>query len=312
MNLMPLVLSSAGGKPDPMSHVLPHYLFGSSWFTNHHLMSLVVAIGGFLLLYLIACKIEVKDPKSIDDLQTKGRIPQLFETLCVFLRDSVTRPMLGEMTDKYIYYIWSVFFFILFCNLLGMLPIGPLFGVMGGNSHIGGTVTGNLNFTAGLALVAFFMIHGVGVKEHGLAYFKHFCPVPVIVEGSMVLKVMLFPLMLVIAVLMVVIELIGAVIKPFALAVRLFANMVAGHLVLGSLVIMVLGTTNWIGKGGTLAGATLFSFMELFVAFLHAYIFTFLTVIFISLGATHHDDHHDEHDDGVADVLSEEAAIAAH
>lgn len=311
MNLMTFLLAS-GSSPDPMSHVLPHYLFGSDWFTNHHLMSLVVAIGGFMVIYWVACQIEVKNANSTDDLVTKGRTAQLFETLCVFLRDSVTRPMLGEQTDKYIYYIWSTFFFILFCNLLGMIPIGPLFGVFGGNSHIGGTVTGNLNFTAGLAFVAFLMIHGIGVKEHGLPYFKHFCPVPVFVEGSAVLKWALFPLMLTIAFLMVIIELIGAVIKPFALAVRLFANMVAGHLVLGSLVIMILTAGNWIGKGSTLIGATIFSFMELFVAFLQAYIFTFLTVIFISLGATHHDDHHDEHDDGVADVLSEEAAIAAH
>lgn len=295
-----------------MSHVLPHTIFGSQWFTNHHLMALVAGIGGFALLYAAACKIEVKDPTSREDLQTRGRVPQLFETLCVFLRDSVTRPMLGELTDKYIYYIWSTFFFILFCNLLGMIPIGPALGLVDTHwSHWGGTATGNLNFTAGLAFVAFLMIHGIGVKEHGLPYFKHFCPVPVFVEGSAALKWCLFPLMITIAVLMVAIEIIGALIKPFALAVRLFANMVAGHLVLGSLIIMALTASNF-GKGATVLGAAIFSFLELFVAFLQAYIFTFLTVIFISLGAAHHDDHHDEHDDGVGDVLSEEAAVAAH
>jgi F-type H+-transporting ATPase subunit a len=305
MNVMTFIIA-AGAQPDPKSHVLPHYLFGSSWFTNHHLMTLVAAIGGFLLIWLVANKIQVVNPKSNDDLQTKGRVPQLFETICVFLRDSVTRPMLGELTDKYIYYIWSIFFFILFCNLLGMIPIGPLFGVIGGvkYSHFGGTATGNLNFTAGLAIVAFIMIHAIGIKEHGLAYFKHFCPVPLKLDY-------LLPLMIVIAVLMVIVEIIGALVKPFALAVRLFANMVAGHLVLGSLIIMAI-SAGYVGKGATILGATVFSFLELFVAFLQAYIFTFLTVIFISLGAAHHDDHHDEHDDGVGDVLNEEAAIAAH
>lgn len=314
MNPMLLTLA-AGDKPDPMSHVLPHYLFGSEWFTNHHLMSLAAAVLGFILLACVASRIVVRDTTKIESYVTKGRVAQLFETICVFLREQVTRPMLGDLTDKYIYYIWSIFFFILFCNLLGMLPIGAALALATGNdhlSHFGGTVTGNLNFTAGLAIVAFFMIHGIGVREHGLPYFKHFCPVPLKLN-------LLLPVMLAIAVLMVIIELIGAVIKPFALAVRLFANMVAGHLVLGSLVIMILATGSWLGQGMTLIGAALFSFMELFVAFLQAYIFTFLTVIFISLGAAHHGDHEHEHDEhghehehGVGDVLNEEAARAAH
>jgi len=314
MNGIFMTLAS-GSAPDPMSHVLPHYLFGSDWFTNHHLMSLVTGILGIVVLAYAAGKIAVKDKSGIEGYVTKGRIAQLFETICVFLRDSMTRPMLGELTDKYIFYIWSTFFFILFCNLLGMIPIGQALALVTGNdhlSHFGGTVTGNLNFTAGLAIVAFLMIHGVGIKEHGLAYFKHFFPVPVLLDVSPVMKYLLLPVMLAIAILMFFIELIGAVIKPFALAVRLFANMVAGHLVLGSLVIMILATGSWLGKGSTLIGAALFSFMELFVAFLQAYIFTFLTVIFISLGAAHHDDHAHEHDDGVGDVLSEDAAMAAH
>ena len=284
------MLAADGGAIDPKSHVLPHYLFGSAWFTNHHLMSLVAMAVGLIVFVYVAGRVRVPaGSRQTEDFITKGRLAQLLETICVFLRDQVTRPMLGEATDKYIYYVWSTFFFILICNLLGLLPLGSLIGVFGGNSHLGGTATGNINFTAGLAVVAFVMIHVIGIREQGLAYFKHFCPVPLKLD-------FLLPLMVLIALLMIAVEIIGVLVKPFALAVRLFANMVAGHLVLASLIIMALGSAGWAGKGGSIFGATLFTFMELFVAFLQAYIFTFLTVIFISLGATHHGDDHEEHD----------------
>ncbi|MEZ6191231.1 MAG: F0F1 ATP synthase subunit A [Phycisphaerales bacterium] len=286
-----LLLAAAGAAPDPMGHVLPHTLFGTTWFTNHHFMSLVVLVGGVLLLMAVAAKMPVK-AASAEGYVTKGRVTQIFEVLCIFLRDEMARPLLGDMTDRYVKYIWSTFFFVLFGNLLGLLPIGAFFELIGlhGLSHVGGTMTGNINFTGGLALISLFMMVFVGLKENGFGFIKHMWPVPF-------KPLPLLPVMLPVGLLVFLLELVGLVIKSFALCVRLFANMVAGHLVLASLIILAL-TAPLVGKGASVLGATAFSFLELFVSFLQAYIFTFLTVIFISLGAVSHDEH-DEHHGGL-------------
>lgn len=299
MNVSGIWLLAAGAKPDPMSHVLPHYLFGSSWFTNHHFMSLVALVLGIVGLVLASRRIVIKPEQGIAGYVTRGRFAQVVETICVFLRDEMAKPLLGSMTDKYIYYIWSTFFFILLGNVLGMVPMGPAFGLILGKeySHLGGTLTGNLAFTGGLALLALLMMHGVALKEQGMNYIKHGFPVPLE-------PLWLSPLLLVVNLLVAFLELVlGPVIKSFALAIRLFANMVAGHLVLGSLIILILSAPA-VGKGAGFLGAAAFSFLELFVAFLQAYVFTFLLVIFISLGAAHHGDDHDhehQHDTHAGD-----------
>lgn len=283
-----LAAGDPNAAPDPMSHVLPHTLFGLDWFTNHHFMALVALVGGLLLLMYVAAKMPLS-ASTAEGYVTKGRIAQLFEALCVFLREEMARPLLGDLTDKYIKYIWSAFFFVLFGNLLGMLPIGAFFKLIGMESlsHLGGAMTGNINFTGGLALVSLFMMVFVGLKENGFGFIKHMWPVPFE-------PVWLLPVMLLVGLIVFILEVAGLFIKSFALCVRLFANMVAGHLVLASLIILAL-TAPAVGKGASVLGATLFSFLELFVAFLQAYIFTFLTVIFISLGAVSHDDHDDHH-----------------
>jgi len=289
---IPLTLA-AGAKPDPMSHVLPHYLFGSDWFTNHHFMSLVVLVVGILLLLAVTRRITVRTDQGVEGYVTKGRIAQLFETICMFIRDEMAKPLLGGLTDRYIYYIWSTFFFILLGNLFGLIPISAIAGLLFGKewSHIGGTMTGNVAFTGGLALLAFLMMNVSAFKESGAEYVKHAFPVPM-------KPVYLSPLFLVINIFIAFMELIVApLIRSFALAIRLFANMVAGHLVLGALIILVL-TVPAIGKGAGVLGAAVFSFLELFVAFLQAYIFTYLLIIFISLGVVSHDEH-DEHHGGV-------------
>jgi len=291
MTSLILAAADANAAPSAMDHVLPHQLFGLDWFTNHHFMALVALVGGVLLLMYVAAKMPIK-ADTAEDYVTRGRIAQLFETLCVFLREEMVRPLLGDMTDRYIKYVWSIFFFVLFGNLLGMLPIGPFFKLIGlsGLSHLGGAMTGNINFTGGLALISLFMMVFVGLRENGFGFIKHMWPVPF-------KPLPLLPVMLPVGLLVFLLELVGLVIKSFALCVRLFANMVAGHLVLGSLIILAL-TAPLVGKGASILGAAAFSFLELFVAFLQAYIFTFLTVIFISLGAVSHDEH-DEHHGGL-------------
>ncbi len=285
---------------DLMNHVLPYRIIHDPLFsicgvdfylTNHIVMTIVVAIVLILVFGRFASRIRCGS--GVDKYVTKGRVPQILEVICEYLREEVARPALGKMTDKYISFVWTTFFFILFCNLLGMIPVGAIARLVTGDPHAahwGGAATGNISITAGLAVVAFFMIHIVGIREQRWRYFLHFNPGP----GFM-------------APLLVPLEVVGALVKPFALCVRLFANMVAGHLVLAALIglIFMAGAASEI-VGYTvvlpaLAAATALSLLELFVAFLQAYIFTFLTVLFIAAGAVHHNDHEEDDKHGVAE-----------
>jgi len=248
---------------NPLSHVVQHPLFTlqvGSWqlnFSNHMLMALVAGLLMIIFLPLAA--------------RQRTMVPQgarnLVETICEFLREKVARPQLGENTDRFIKYLWTIFYFILFCNLLGMIPTDGILYFLIGKNHLGGTATCNIYITGTLAVTAFIMVHVSGIRHQGLFnYIKHFVPtVP-------------WPLIPILFVL----ELLGAFIKPFALAIRLFANMLAGHTVLAALIGMALVLHNYTIAGVTILGASALSLLELFVAFLQAYIFTFLTTIFIS------------------------------
>lgn len=285
---------------DLLSHVLPHEVFGTTWLNNHMFMALVAAALVLIVTARLASRMRPHG-RGIDDYITRGRASQIFEVICEFLRDHMARPALGPLTDKYIYYVWTVFFFVVFCNLLGLIPFGAILALTQGaitgdwdtaahtTAHLGGTATSNLGITGAMATLSFVMIVGVGVREQGIAYFKHFCPVPP----------KPWP-MLLIAVPLIGLEAMGLVIKCVVLAMRLFGNMLAGHLVIAALIglIITYGTTlaAELGVGViVMIGATAISLLELFVALLQAFIFTFLTVLFIAAGAVHHDEHHEEH-----------------
>jgi F-type H+-transporting ATPase subunit a len=205
----------------------------------------------------------------------------------------VARPILGEHTDRFIPYIWTAFFYVLTVNLLGLLPLEPLTrdlvqGIFPDAHHgIGGSATGNLWVTATLALCTMAMIVINGIRLGGMDYIAHFCPGP-----------------LWLAPLLVPVEIIGLFAKVFALAVRLFANMVAGHVLLAvllsfvSLSYVALGAASAAGIGIMVVLASVaFNLLEIFVAFLQAFIFTFLTALFIGQAVTVHHEHHEhEHE----------------
>lgn len=177
-------------------------------------------------------------------------VGNLVEALILFVRDDVVLPNTGEEGRRYLPFFLTVFFFILTMNLLGLIPFGS-------------SATGNLSVTAGLALCAFGMMQVAGMRAHGVwGHFKGLMPhgVPVFV-----------------APILLPIEFLGMFTKPFALCVRLFANMMAGHAVIaaftGLIVVPVLALTN-------LPVVVAIGLLELFVAFLQAYIFTMLTAIF--------------------------------
>jgi F-type H+-transporting ATPase subunit a len=226
----------------------------------------------------------------------------LFETMCTFIRDEVARPNLREMTDKYIYYIWTIFFFILFANVLGLVPFGSLIYLITGDTHhthLGGTATGNLSLNIVLAIGSFIAILYIGIKETGLKTFlSHFNPLG-----------WDDPKMLVIGIPLYFLEWLGLIIKCVVLAMRLFGTMMAGHLVIAAfigLIFSAVKVSHGMAYGVGLAvigGGIVLTLLELFICFLQAFIFTFLTVLFISLVATHHGDHdHDhDHDDSFSD-----------
>jgi len=188
------------------------------------------------------------------------------EAVVLFIRDEVVTANLGKKGNRYTPYFCTLFFFILLCNLLGMVPYGA-------------TATGNIAVTGAMALTTFVMINLSGIREQGFSkYIGNI--VPRGVPGWLV--PLLFP-----------IEIVGLLTKTCALCIRLFANMIAGHIVILSLLglIFVFGAINPIlGLAVTAPVAVtlvLFvSMLELFVAVLQAYIFTFLTAIFV--GAAMH------------------------
>lgn len=191
------------------------------------------------------------------------------EPVITFVRDDVAKPNLGHKYEKYLPYLLTVFFFILINNIFGLIP---------GSAN----VTGNIAFTAVLGLISFVVILFSSNKH----YWGHIVwpPVPLFI------KIILIP-----------VELLGVFTKPFALIIRLFANMVAGHIIIISFVslIFIFGAMN-VGVGwGFSPVSILFTvfifFIEILVAFIQAFIFTNLTAVFIgqAFEGSHDDtDHH--------------------
>src|SRR5438445_4746497 len=189
------------------------------------------------------------------------------EAMVLFVRDDVAIASIGHGGEKFVPLIETLFFFILYCNLLGLFPWGA-------------TPTGNLAVTGGLALIAFLVIEISGFRALGpKGYLKTIVMVPAGMTGFGAV---------IMAVIMTPVELIGKFVKPFALLLRLFANMTAGHFVVLSLLGLIflfgnVAIVKWLVAGGSVFFVLFMMFLELFVAFLQAYIFALLTSVFIGL-----------------------------
>lgn len=188
-----------------------------------------------------------------------GKAQSMVEIVVLFIRDEVAIKNMGEEDGRrWTPFLLTTFFFILFCNVLGMVPFG-------------GSATGNISVTGAMAGLTLVLIHGSGISRFGiLGHLKNYVP-----PG---LSGWLFP----ITVLLFVIELMGTLFKSFALCMRLFANMIAGHMI----VLSFLGLIFVIGAVFVpiSVGLALFiGFLELLVIPLQAYIFTMLTSLFIGM-----------------------------
>jgi F-type H+-transporting ATPase subunit a len=233
----------------------------------------MLLLAGLLLIFLLPLLVRKRrGAQGVDALVASGSANAV-EAICQYLRKEVVEPTLQQHTDRFIKYIWSAFFFVLTVNLLGLLPfpvVSQLFG-----SHLGGTATGNIWVTATLAMVN-------GLRLGGKAYLAHFSPGPLWLSP-----------------LLVLVEVIGLFAKVFALAVRLFANMIAGHILLAVLLSFILSAgavSAALGLGiaiPVVLASVAITLLEVFVAFLQAFIFTFLTSLFIGMSVVlHHDDEH--------------------
>ncbi len=201
-----------------------------------------------------------------------GRLWNMLEVLLVYLRDNVARPSIGSHdADRFMPLIWTIFFFVLGCNLMGMLPWM-------------GSPTGALGVTAALALVTFLAVVGSGMKALGpIKFWKAQVPHMDLPK----------PIAIVLVPLIFCIETMGLLIKHFVLAIRLWANMTGGHVVLAVLMAFIAVTAGsmvlWLGvMPASLLGATAVSLLELLVAFIQAYIFAFLTALFIGMAVHPH------------------------
>jgi F-type H+-transporting ATPase subunit a len=264
-----------GAGSDPLSHVRQETIVHA--ITNHMVM---LALAALLLLIVVPVVARKKE------LVPRG-FRNFLEAILQFIREEVARPALGHHTDRFIPFLWTMFLLILTANLLGMVPIGAGLAAAGRDDHLmhwAGTATGNVGITAGLALCSFFLFHASGIRAQGLG---HYLKNTFVGHGPVWLAPLFIP-----------IEIIGALVKPFALAIRLFANMTGGHVVMAVLLGFAvtgleMGTAGQPGMLGvtlvSVLGAVAISLLELFVAFLQAYIFTFLTALF--LGAALHPEH---------------------
>jgi len=230
-------------------------------------LSIFICMILLCVIFISVARRYTRNPNSAP----KG-LQSVLEFLILFIRDEVIKPSIGKKYEKYMPYLLTLFFFIFFCNLLGLIPFFPG----------GANITGNIAITLVLALFT-FIITTFSAKK---SYWVHIVNTPG-VPWWLKLPLPLMP----------IVEIIGVITKPFVLMVRLFANIAAGHIiVLGFIgLIFIFGEMN-IGIGfGTSVIAVAFSvfmgFLELLVAFLQAFVFTLLTALYFGMAMDEHEEH---------------------
>lgn len=225
--------------------------------TKHVVMLLLAATLATILLLLAA--------RAHRKSQLAGTAPKGFangiEALVLFIRQEVILPNVGHHGERYAPFILTLFFFILFANLLGLIPYGS-------------TATGNISVTATLAAITFVMIEVAGMRALGRNYIKTIVYWPS--DQSVLMKSLLTPLM-------TPLEIASKFTKPFALAIRLFANMTAGHVVVLALIGLIFTFGSYFVAPAPFLMALAIMVLELFIAFLQAFVFALLASVFIGL-----------------------------
>lgn len=231
-------------------HLPTLHLFGFDLPITRNVVMMWIASAILLVFFTLAAR-RAKDPIP------RG-LRNVLETLILWVRDDIARKNIGHGADRYLPFLLTLFFFVLTCNLLGLIP-----GMA--------TATSAIGVTAALATMTLFMIQFAGIREYGvIKHFKNLVP-----HG---IPLLLLPVM-------IVVEVLGVLSRPFALAIRLFANMTAGHVIILSLIgLIFILQTPWVGLAAVPFSLFIF-LLELLVAFIQAYIFTMLASLFIGMSA---------------------------
>ena len=244
-----------------MEHLQPHVIIplkigGIDISITNAVISIWIASVLVFLTLTLAGRIGRLIPRGLQNLM---------ESLVNFVRQSLIHEILGEEGMSWFPFIATLFFFILFCNLLGLVP--KMF-----------TATSNINVTATLAAMVFILTQGAGIAKHGLVgYGKTFVPkgMPRGIMGGILIG------------FMIIVEIISQLARPFSLAVRLFANMTAGHMVILVFISMIFMFQGVLAKvlvtPMSVVMAVIMMAFEIFVSLLQAFIFAILASIYISL-----------------------------
>ena len=258
--------AEGAGEHESIADILMHhvvnqrygdlYFFGVNVGPSKHLLWFGIAAFAVLVVIRLAMR-------SYKDNVPSG-LGTAVETLVLYVRDEIAEKNIGHDGRQFVPLLLSFFFFILFAALIGLVPFTS-------------TATGNLSVTLGLAFVSFLAMQWAGIRKYGLVHhFKNMIP-----PG---LPMWLLPIM-------VPVELLAMFTRPFALMIRLFANMLAGHMVIASLLLLIplMASINLAFGVGmvpiSLVLALFIMMLEILVAFIQAYIFTLLTSIFIGMNA---------------------------
>jgi F-type H+-transporting ATPase subunit a len=247
---------------NPHEWDLPEIPFTGRKLTKYMILEVIACVLIALIYIPLAQRLR-------DGRPPKGWFANTFEVLLTFVRNEIAKPNIGPDADRFVPFLWTLFLFILFNNLLGMLPFAA-------------SPTASIFATGALALIVFFAIHGCAIAKMGFGpYMASMWPhidVP-------------FPLGYVIKPFIFFIEWFGVLVRNIVLAIRLFANMFAGHMVLATILIFIYSA----GVAGvspalwgtvtvsSVLGILALSLLEIFVAFLQAYIFTFLASLFMGM-----------------------------
>lgn len=250
---------------------------------------LVYGILGGLITLLIFITLARRYARGVGRKEApRGVFQNMFELMVIYIRDEVAKPTLGDKHEKFLPYLLTAFFFILFCNLLGLVPYG-------------GSATGNIAVTGILAVFTFLIGQIYATKEHWKHLFFGPSEVPWFVRP-----------------ILVPVEILGLLTRHAALAIRLFANMMAGALVITAFIGIIFifnALFGWVWASVAAAPAsvilTIFiSLIKLLVSFIQAYVFTILSALFIGMAVEEHGDHeHDEHEP--AEELAETREVAS-
>ncbi|HEV7589310.1 MAG TPA: F0F1 ATP synthase subunit A [Longimicrobium sp.] len=193
---------------------------------------------------------------------TAGKRHNMIEAMVLFVRNEVVMPNIGHGGEKFAPFICTLFFFIMFANLLGIIPYM-------------GSATASISVTAALALITFVVVEVGAIIAMGPAHWLHTVWMKPKGMGAVAgtgMAIFLLPL-----------EVLSKIVRPVALAIRLMANMTAGHIVLLAMISLIFVFGSWAVVAGPLFMAVCITFLEIFVAFLQAFIFAILTSVFIGL-----------------------------